>query len=112
MVRPGAGALRGEITAEDLKGTPFEPISALGWVGIFLLLGIPIVNVILLIVWACGGCRKNAKKSFARGTWLMVLISVVLMAVIGTTVFYAVFPAIEPAINEILSQFGYQITVG
>ena len=75
-------------------------------------MGIPIVNIILLIVWACGGCRKNAKKSFARGTWLMILISVVLIVVLGTTLFYAVFPTIEPAVNEILEQFGMRIVMG
>lgn len=107
---PGYGS--GEITAESLKGTPFESIGAWGWVGIFLLMGIPIVNLILLIVWACGGCRKNVKKSFARGVWLMVLISIVLAAVIGVTAFYALYPVVEPAINEILEQFGMRIVMG
>ena len=102
----------GEITPEDLKGTPFEPVYAWGWVGIFLLLGIPIVNLVLLIVWACGGCRKNVKKSFARGSLLMVLITAVLFAVIGAAAFYALFPVVEPAINEILEQFGYRIVLG
>ena len=42
----------------------------------------------------------------------MILISVVLIVVLGTTLFYAVFPTIEPAVNEILRQFGLQITRG
>ena len=110
---PGPGGFgAGAITKESLKGTPFEPIYAWGWVGIFLLLGIPIVNLVLLIVWACGGCRKNAKKSFARGTLLMVLITIVLFLAIGTAVFYALFPVVEPAINEILEQFGLKLVLG
>lgn len=109
---PGAVSSAYMRSADDLKGTSEEPIRAWGWVGIFLLLGIPVVNLILLIVWACGGCRKNAKKSFARGVWLMVLISVVLIAVVGAAAFYALFPVVEPAINEILEQFGYKIVLG
>lgn len=106
----GFGA--GPITKESLKGTPFEPVGAWGWVGIFLLMGIPIVNLVLLIAWACGGCRKNVKKSYARGTLLMILITVVLFLVIGTAAFYALFPVVEPAVNEILEQFGLKLVLG
>ena len=93
------------ITAEDLRGTPLEPIHAWGWVGIFLLLGIPVVNLVLLIVWAVGGCRKDAKKSFARGVWLCVLIAIVILVILGI-VFVTVG---RPFVNEILNQFGYEL---
>lgn len=109
----GAGAYnqRRVIYDEDLRGTPLEPISAWGWLGIILLMGIPFVNVVLTIVWACGGCRKNAKKSFARGVLLYVLLGILLALLFGfllVTVLVNV-PAVEDALNEILGQFGYYI---
>ena len=58
-------------------------VSAWGWVGIFLLTAIPLVGFILTIVWACGGCTKLQKRSYARGLLLMMAIGVVIAIVIG-----------------------------
>lgn len=107
----GAYDPRRVLYGEDLRGTPLEPISAWGWLGIILLMGIPFVNLVLTIVWACGGCRKNAKKSFARGVLLYVLLGILLTLLFGfllVTVFINI-PAVEDALNEILAQFGYYI---
>jgi len=62
------------LTKEDLRGTEFEPISAWGFVGINLLLSIPLVGLILTIVWACGGCRKFQKKKYAQSILLTALV--------------------------------------
>lgn len=59
-------------------------ISALGFLGIFLLLLIPGVNLLLLLLWACGGCRKRAKRSLARGLLLFLLITVSLLTLLAT----------------------------
>ena len=48
-----------------------------------LLLCIPVIGLILLIVWACGGCRKLSKRSFARATLILGVIMAVLGLVIG-----------------------------
>ncbi len=71
-------ASSGALTDTDVKGTKYEPITAWGYIGIMLLMCIPIVGLILTIVWACGGCRKICKRSLARATLIMMAISLVL----------------------------------
>lgn len=68
---------------QSVKGTKYEPITTGGFIGIMLLLCIPVIGLILLIVWACGGCRKISKCSFARATLILGIIMAVLGLVIG-----------------------------
>ncbi len=65
------------------KGSKFEPITTKGYIGIMLLMCIPIVGLILMIVWACGGCKKINKKNFARATLIVMAISLVLSLILG-----------------------------
>ena len=82
----------------------YAPIGTLGWIGIFLLLLIPIVNIILLIVWAVGGCQKAVKRSFARAALIFLVISIILGAAAG----YFVKKAVNGFLQEsgITGQFG------
>lgn len=68
---------------QSVKGTKYEPITTGGFIGITLLLCIPIIGFILLIVWACGGCRKISKRSFARATLILAIIMAVLGLIIS-----------------------------
>ena len=72
------------------KGSKYEPITAWGYIGIMLLMCIPIVGIILTIVWACGGCRKVNKKSLARATLIMMAVGLVISLILGF-VFKAIF---------------------
>ena len=47
-----------------------------------LLMMLPLVNLILLLVWACGGCRKVNKTNFARALLIMMLISAAISGII------------------------------
>ena len=47
-----------ELTDADVKGTKYEPVSVWQFVGITFLCCIPLVGLIFLIVWACGGSKK------------------------------------------------------
>ena len=76
----------------------YAPIGTLGWLGIMLLLLIPIVNIILLIVWAAGGCQKAVKRSFARAALIFLVISIVLGLVVGHFA--------KPAINSFMQESG------
>lgn len=77
-----AGALSGTITESRLKGTPFEPVSSLGWFGIILLMSIPVVNLIAALIWAFGGCRKTVKQSYARGWLIKLFVDLVIAALL------------------------------
>lgn len=62
-----------------------EPISTGSYIGIFFLLMIPIVNLICLLVWACGGCARRNKTNLSRALLVWMLIG----AVLGGLVFLA-----------------------
>jgi len=72
-----------EILDSDVKGTKYEPISAWGFIGIMLLMCIPIVGALLVIIWACGGCRKLSKRAYARATLILMAIGLVISLIIG-----------------------------
>lgn len=51
-----------------------EPISTGEYIGIFLLMIVPLVNLICLLIWACGGCKKVNKRNLARAMLVLILI--------------------------------------
>ncbi len=76
-----------------------DSISAPGWMGIFLLLLIPGINLLLLIIWAFGGCRKKQKTSFARGILFLLIIAAIIGALF-TTVFKDFLPPVLEALSR------------
>lgn len=67
---------------EDVKvtdtGAETEAIiSVKKWLITFLILLIPLVNIIMLFVWAYGGGSKT-KANFAKGYLLMMLVGIVI----------------------------------
>ncbi|MGN0690653.1 MAG: zinc ribbon domain-containing protein [Oscillospiraceae bacterium] len=59
-----------------------EPISVGGYVGMFILMGIPLVNIICLIVWICSS-NKNTKNF---GLAYLILIGITVGISIITTI--------------------------
>ena len=62
-------------------GSKYEPITTGGFIGIMLLMMLPLINFILLLVWACGGCRKVNKTNFARAMLVVMLAGMVLSGI-------------------------------
>ena len=73
-------------------GSHYEPISTKGFIGIMFLMLIPLVNLLLLLVWAFGGCRKVNKQNFAKAMLVWMLIGIGLSIVFGL-IFWAFFPS-------------------
>ena len=67
-----------ELQDAPVAGSKFAPITTGGYIGIFLLLGIPVVGLLLAIIWACGGCKKISKRNFSRAYLILIAISVIL----------------------------------
>lgn len=84
-----------------------EPISTGGYIGILLLLLIPLVNLICVIIWACGGSRKRNKTNLARALLVWMLIGTVLAVLIFLTGSLLFGDQIEA-----LKEFGSQISSG
>jgi len=63
----------------DEQRIPSEDVVSLGeWILTIFLMWIPIVNFVLLIVWAFGSNTKPSKANWAKATLLWMVIGVVL----------------------------------
>ncbi|MBQ2816861.1 MAG: zinc ribbon domain-containing protein [Clostridia bacterium] len=80
---PVSGRRSGE---PKVKGTKYEPITTGGYIGIMLLMCIPIVGFVLMIVWAVGGCQKVNKRNLARASLIMTAIGLIISLIIGLAV--------------------------
>ena len=63
---------------------PADPMSVGAWVGVLVVLAIPVANLVCAIVWACCA-RRPSLKNFARAVilcWLIVLILAVLTGLV------------------------------
>ncbi len=80
------------------KKSPYAPMGSFAMAVQLFLMGIPIIGLILSIVWACGLCRKIARRNLARA-WLILLIVAILLTVAGAIVLRFCFP------NELVRAF-------
>ena len=78
-------------------GSKYELITTGGFIGIMLLMCIPVIGIILTIVWACGGCRKLQKRNLARASLIMMAVALVISLVLG----FAVKGVVNKAAKEI-----------
>ena len=70
-------------------GTPeTQPVSVGGWIGVMLLSCLPLINLIMLFVWAFSSSTKKSLKNYARATLIMFLI-VAVITVIASVVLIA-----------------------
>ena len=89
------------------KKSKWGIISTKGYIGINLLMAIPVVGLILTIIWACGGCRKYAKRNYARAALIFMAIGIILL-IAGALVLRFVFPEVIVQVFEMLYP-GYTI---
>lgn len=54
----------------------YKPVSVGNWIITFIILAIPLVNLVMLIVWAVGGTTHPSKKTFAQAYFVLVGIAV------------------------------------
>lgn len=69
-----------------MNETENKPVSVGDWILTFIVLAIPLVNIIMLFVWAFGGTTHPSKKTYCQAALIIVAISIVvgiLVAVIG-----------------------------
>ena len=70
--------------ANDQPNSPYyteQPVSMGEWLGTMLLMCIPVVNIILMFVWAFGGSAKVSKRNYFRASLLLAAIVTVLWIV-------------------------------
>ncbi|HEX3624741.1 MAG TPA: hypothetical protein VH280_04870 [Verrucomicrobiae bacterium] len=55
-----------------MANTEYRAVSVGNWILTFILLSIPLVNLIMLIVWAMGGTSYPSKKTFAQAYFVIL----------------------------------------
>ena len=78
-------------------GSKYELITTGGFIGIMLLMCIPVIGQLLMIIWACGGCRKYQKRNLARASLIVMVISLVLSLLLGLAAKFFINKAMEAA---------------
>jgi len=71
----------------QVLGPETRPLSVGAFLGMMLLMFIPIANLVLLFVWAFGKTNAN-RQNYARAALLLLLISVILSLVVSCVFFF------------------------
>jgi fatty acid desaturase len=69
-----------------------RPVSVGEWMITLLLMAIPLVNIIMLFVWAFSGSTNLSKANWAKATLLWTLIIIIVYAILAI-LFWGVFMA-------------------
>lgn len=83
----------------NMRPVDNSPITVGQWILTFIILAIPIVNIIMLFVWGFSGDTNISKKNYAKATLILVAIGVVLsilLSILGVSL-----------LSEIGSQMNY-----
>lgn len=66
------------------------PVISLGdWIITFILLAIPLVNIIMLFVWGFSSSTNPNKANFAKATLIIYLIAIVCFFLFGGLAFFS-----------------------
>jgi glycopeptide antibiotics resistance protein len=64
------------------------PVMSLGdWIITFIILAIPLVNIIMLFVWGFSSSTNPNKQNFAKATLIVYLVCIVLFFLFGGMAF-------------------------
>jgi hypothetical protein len=80
--------------AKPLRGRIDNAVTTAQWIGTFFLMCVPVVNLILLVVWALGTKAPASKSYFARAVLWMFLIFIVIPGVVLTVLAVIFWPAV------------------
>ncbi len=88
----------GPIDVPPPQDSRYGLISTWNWFGAMLLMMIPGVNLVMLILWACGKCtHKLQRRNFARGALLaLAVLLVIFMLVFSTTLLVVLRRGMDP----------------
>jgi hypothetical protein len=57
-----------------MNGYEDRPVSIGNWILTFILLAIPVVNLIMLIIWAVSSSTHPSKRTYAQATFVLFAI--------------------------------------
>ncbi len=75
-----------EIYRQNQQNVPAPTMTVGQWIGTLLLLMIPIVNIILLFIWAFGEDDKPCRKNYAKATLIIAVVVIGLELLLFITI--------------------------
>lgn len=87
------------------KPEKVNPLPVWKYIGIFLIMGIPILNIIMVFVWAFGTSFNRNTKNYARAVLITFLIFLVL-TIVG---YFTIWASIQSILNNYIPSGGIQI---
>lgn len=60
----------------------YKPVSVGDWMITYLLMCIPLVNIILLFVWAFGSNTPQSKANWAKASLLWILLAIIFYIIV------------------------------
>ena len=67
-----------------------QPMTLKDWIITFLLMLIPIANIVLMFVWAFGSNVNKSKKTYFQATLIMIAIGIVFWIIFGSIIIAAI----------------------
>ena len=65
-----------------MENTIYKPVTVGDWIITYLLMSIPLVNIILMFVWAFGSNTPASKANWAKAMLIIMLFGIILYAAI------------------------------
>ncbi len=82
-----------------------KPMTVMGWILTFFLLSIPVINIIMILVWAFSRKTNTSKRTFIQASLIWTLLLIGLGIVISVVVGVFFQEALLPVIDSILNSF-------
>lgn len=78
-----------------MDSSNYRPVSTGEWMITYLLMMIPLVNIVLLFVWAFGSNTPVSKANWAKASLIWAVIGIAFYAVLALTLGAALFGAAQ-----------------
>lgn len=88
------------------KPEKITPLPVWKYIGIFLIMGIPILGLVMVFVWAFGSSFNRNTKNYARAVLITFLIFL-LLSIVG---YFTIWASVQEIINSVLPNSGLPIT--
>jgi Uncharacterized Zn-finger containing protein len=93
---------------QPVTDTRNRTISTIEWIGIYILLMLPIINIIVLIVWAMSSTCRLSLRNYARAMLIIMVIMFILGIIIGI-MFASILPGIIGWFTDYGEEIGYDL---
>ena len=75
------------VNVYNMANTEAEPVSIGGWIGVYFLSLLPLVNLIMLFVWAFSSSTKPSLKNYARAMLILAAIALAVFLILFLIIF-------------------------